>query len=208
MSGEENNLPNPPEKPLLLVFSGLSGAGKDTVLDRLKQSGFPPMHIITVTTRIRRHGERDGEHYHFISDDRFREMKAADELLESANVYGNWYGVPREPVRAALDSGRDIIIKVDVQGAVTIKKIIPEAVFIFLAPPSREELIARLQQRRTETETDINLRINTAGEELDRLPLFDYVVINRQGELDRAVADIQAIFNAEKCRVKPRNISL
>jgi guanylate kinase len=208
MSGEEHSLLDSSPQPLLLVLSGLSGAGKDTVLTGLKQCGFPPVHIITITTRAQRPGERDGEHYHFVSEDKFRQMKAAGELLESASVYGNWYGVPREPVREALESGKDVIIKVDVQGAVTIKKIVPEAVFIFLAPPSMEESVSRLRQRRTEAEADLGRRIKTAGEELDKLPVFDYVVINREGEVDRAVADIKAIYNAEKCRVRPREISL
>jgi guanylate kinase len=208
MSGEENNLLNPSPNPLLLVLSGLSGAGKDTVLTGLKQSGFSPVHIITVTTRPKRPRERDGAHYHFVSEDKFQEMKAAGELLESANVYGNWYGVPREPVRGALNSGRDVIIKVDVQGAMTIKNILPEAVFIFLAPPSMEELIARLQQRRTEAEEELDRRIKTAGEELAKLPSFDYIVFNRLGAVGLAIADIEAIYRAEKCRIKPRDISL
>ena len=208
MSGEENTLLSPSPKPFLLVLSGLSGAGKDTVLTRLKQSGFPPVRIITVTTRARRSRERDGEHYHFISDAEFQAMKVAGELLESANVYGNWYGVPREPVKKALDSGRDVIVKVDVQGAMTIRKIVPGAVFIFLAPPSMEELVARLQQRGTEAESDLDRRVKTVGEELHQLPVFDYLVLNRPGEVDRAVADIKAIFQAEKCRINPRKISL
>ena len=208
MSDEGNALLSPPRKPLLFVLSGLSGAGKDTVLDRLAESGFPAVHVITNTTREPRPGERDGEHYHFISDDKFQQMRANDALLESASVYGNWYGVPREPVKQALDSGKDVIIKVDVQGALTIKKIAPEAVFIFLAPPSIEELVTRLRQRRTETEAEFELRTKTANEELAQLSAFDYLVINRQGEVDRTVADIKAIFQAEKCRVKPRDISL
>lgn len=208
MSEEDNALLNPPRQPLLLVLSGLSGAGKDTVLDRLEQSGFPAVHVTTVTTRDPRPNERDGEHYHFISSDKFREMRADNELLESASVYGNWYGVPRDPVRQALNSGRDVIIKVDVQGALTIKKIVPEAVFIFLAPPSVEELTTRLQQRRTETEADLDLRIKTVNKELEHLAMFDYIVLNRQGEVNQAVTDIKAIYQAEKCRVKPRNISL
>jgi len=208
MSDEDNVLLNPPRQPLLLVLSGLSGAGKDTVLDSLEQSGFPAVHVTTVTTRESRPNERDGEHYHFISNDKFQEMRTADALLESASVYGNWYGVPREPVKQALNNGHDVVIKVDVQGALTIKTIVPEAVFIFLAPPSVEELITRLRQRRTESEADLDLRIKTVNEELHKLSMFDYVVLNRQGEVNQAVADIQAIFEAEKCRVKPRNISL
>ena len=208
MSDEDNTLLNPPKQPLLLVLSGLSGAGKDTVLDRLEQSGFSVVHVTTVTTREPRPNERDGQHYHFISNDKFQEMRTSNELLESASVYGNWYGVPREPVRQALDDGHDVVIKVDVQGALTIKKIVPEAVFIFLAPPSVEELISRLRQRRTETEEDLDLRIKTVNEELEKLSMFDYIVLNRQGEVNQAVADIKAIFEAEKCRVKPRTISL
>jgi guanylate kinase len=208
MSDEDSTLLNSPQPPLLLVLSGLSGAGKDTVLDKLEQSGFPAVHVITVTTRLPRPNEKDGQHYHFISNDKFQEMRNSNELLESATVYGNWYGVPRKPVKQALDDGKDVIIKVDVQGAVTIKKIVPEAVFIFLASASIEELITRLKQRRTETEADLDLRIKTISEELQQLPLFDYVVVNRQGEINRAVANIRAIYNAEKCRVKPRSISL
>ena len=117
-----------------------------------------------------------------------------------------------EPLGSALHeleaSGQDVIVKVDVQGAVTIKGIVPGAVFIFLAPPSMQDLISRLQQRGTEAEEDLDRRIKTAGEEMETLPSFDYVVINRQGELDLAVADIKAIYRAEKCRVKPREISL
>ena len=208
MSDEDNSLLQPPQKPLLLVLSGLSGAGKDTILAKLEQSGFPVVRIITVTTRARRPSERDGAHYHFISSDEFQAMKAADELLESANVYGNWYGVPREPVKKALDGGQDVIVKVDVQGAITIKSILPEAVFIFLAPSPMSEFAVRLKQRRTETEADLERRIKTAGEELRQLPVFDYLVLNRPGEVDLAVADIEAIYHAEKCRVKPREISL
>jgi guanylate kinase len=129
-------------------------------------------------------------------------------LLEWATVYGNWYGVPREPVKRALDRGKDVIVKVDVQGATTIKKILPQAVFIFLAPPSTEELLQRLKQRHTESAAELELRIRTAQEELKKLHLFDYMVFNRRGEIDRAVADILAIITAEKCRVTPRELAL
>jgi len=107
-----------------------------------------------------------------------------------------------------LKSGKDVIIKVDVQGAATIKKIVPQAVFIFLATSSLEEVGERLQKRRTETPADLELRLKTAREEMEKLPIFDYIVFNRPGELDRAVADIEAIIAAEKCRVTPRGISL
>jgi guanylate kinase len=208
MSREGHSPLSPPHKPLLFVLSGLSGVGKDAVLTRLRQSGCPLEFIVTVTTRPQRTNEKDGIHYHFVSDSSFQELIKDNELLEWANVYGNWYGIPKAPVRQALNSGKDVIVKVDVQGATTVKKLLPQAVFIFLAPPSTEELVLRLKQRHTETPSDLDLRIKTAGEELESLPLFDYLVINRQGEIDRAVADVEAIITAEKCRVTQREISL
>ena len=200
--------PLKPTKPLLIVLSGLSGAGKDAVLSRLRQSDYSLEFIVTVTTRPQRPIEKDNVDYHFVSPDEFQEMIERDELLEWANVYGNWYGVPRQPVRQALADGRDTVIKVDVQGVATIKKIIPQAAFIFLAPPSIEELVSRLKRRQTESADELDLRIKTVEEELKQLPLFDYIVFNREGEIDRAVADIGAIITAEKCRVIPRDISL
>ena len=199
---------NPPVKPLLLVLSGLSGAGKDAVLTSLKESGYPLEYIMTVTTRPQRAYERDNVDYHFISTQEFQLMIERDELLEWANVYGNWYGVPKPPVKQALARGKDIMIKVDVQGVANIKKILPQAVFIFLTPPSIEELIARLKHRGSESPSSLALRTKTAGEELKQLPLFDYIVFNRRDEIERAVADIGAIIAAEKCRVAPREISL
>jgi len=174
----------------------------------MKASGYPFEYITTVTTRPQRAKERDAVDYHFISTERFQEMITGNELLEWANVYGNWYGVPRQPVKQALDEGRDTIVKIDVQGAATIKKILPQAVFIFLMPPSIEELITRLDQRRTEAPFDLALRIKTTDEEIKQLPLFDYIVINRQDELDLAILDIKAIITAEKRRVIPREVTL
>ena len=208
MSRETPSSLEPPARPLLLVLSGLSGAGKDAVLNGLRQSGLPLEFILTATTRPRRPKERDGVHYRFIPEEGFRGMIERGELLEWAQVYGNLYGVPREPVSRALKKGKDVVVKVDVQGAATIKKALPQAVFIFLAPPSIEELVQRLRLRRTESEAELELRVKTAGEELQTLPMFDYLVINREGELERAVEDIEAIIAAEKRRVKPREISL
>ena len=196
----------PPAKPLLIILSGLSGAGKDSVLAGLKNNGCPLEYIVTVTTRPRRHNEQDGVHYTFVSPGRFQEMIDDDQMLEWANVYGNMYGAPREPVRKALAGGKDVIIKVDVQGAAAYKKIVPQAVYVFLATPSLEDCAPRLQQRRTETPAELELRLQTGRRELEMLPLFDYMVMNRHNELDRAVADIQAIITAEKCRVEPREI--
>ncbi len=199
---------NPSTTPLLVVMSGPSGAGKDAVLTRMKETGYPIEYITTVTTRPQRAKERDKVDYHFVSNERFREMTDNKELLEWANVYGNWYGMPKQPAKQALDRGQDVIVKVDIQGAATIKKILPEAISIFLMPPSPEELILRLKQRHTESPFDLSLRIKTAEKEMDQLPLFDYVVLNKRDEIDLAVAQMKAIITAEKCRVTPRKISL
>lgn len=198
----------PVVRPLLIVFSSPSGAGKDAVLARLKQSGFPLEYITTVTTRPRRASERDNVDYHFIPRDRFEQMVKDNELLEWANVYGNWYGVPKLAVKQTLARGQDAIVKIDVQGATTIKKILPQAVFIFLIPPSRGELVTRLEQRRTESPAELARRLEQVEEEIKQLPQFDYLVINRRDEIDTAVSDIKAIITAEKCRVAPREIVL
>jgi len=206
-----NDQPSPldnPPNPLLIVVSGLSGVGKDTVLSRLRQSAHPLEFIVTVTTRPQRPNERDGIHYRFVSDSDFRAMIDAGGLLEYASVYGYYYGVPADPVRKALANEKDVVIKVDVQGAATIKKIVPEGIFIFLAASSMQELESRLRLRSTESESDLALRLETAAAELEQLPLFDYIVVNRRGEVNRAVDDIDAIITAEKCRVVPRKIQL
>ncbi|MFC1902806.1 guanylate kinase [Chloroflexota bacterium] len=196
------------ERPLLIVLSGPSGAGKDAVLNRMKKSGYPLEYITTVTTRPRRVKEKNGVDYHFVSTESFQEMIAHNQLLEWANVYGNLYGVPRRPVKQALDRGQDVILKVDIQGATTIKKILSQAIFIFLMPSEMEELATRLKQRHTESPFDLALRTKTAEEEMKQLSLFDYVVVNKQGEIDLAVSDIEAIITAEKRRVNAREIAL
>jgi len=204
----ESQVPfNLPQRPLLIVISGPSGSGKDAVLTKMKELGCPVKYIVTVTTRPQRDNERNNVDYHFISKERFQEMIEHKELLEWANVYSNWYGVPKEPVKQALDKRQDVIVKVDIQGAATIKKTLPQAVSIFLVPPSREELGSRLKHRHTESPFDLALRIKTAEEETKKLSLFDYIVVNQQDEIDRAVSEIVAIITAEKCRVIPREIS-
>lgn len=190
--------------PLLIVLSGPSGAGKDAVLSRLRERGSPYHFTVTATTRPRRPAERNGVDYYFHTPEEFQAMKEQGEFLESACVYGHWYGVPRSPVRAALLEGRDVFTKIDVQGAATIKSLAPQAVFIFLAPPSLEELERRLRQRKTESAGDMERRIKTAQEEMKRLPMFDYVVMNDNGQLDEAVDSIAAIVRAERCRIPPR----
>jgi guanylate kinase len=193
---------------LLIVLSGPSGVGKDAALNVLRTLERPWHFAVTATTRPRRPGERDGIDYIFMEPAEFRDMVARDEVLEHAQVYENWYGVPKQQVRDAMQKGLDVILKVDVQGAATIKKMAPEALSIFMAPPTMEELRQRLSLRGTETAEDLELRTRAAWKEMERLPEFDYKVVNREGRLDEAVACIESIILAEKCRVHPRNISI
>ncbi|MDD4923958.1 MAG: guanylate kinase [Dehalococcoidales bacterium] len=199
---------NGAKKPLLLVLSGPSGAGKDAVLNRLKMVHFPIAHITTMTTRAKRPREKDGIDYNFVTEEQFQRLIDNNELLEWANVYGNFYGVPKQAVREALAEGKDTIIKIDVQGAATIKKIVPQAIFIFLAPLTMQELIDRLTMRNTESEENLRLRIDTVKEEMTKLEMFDYVAVNEHGQIDRVVDEIRAIINTEKMRVTPREYNL
>jgi len=196
------------EDPLLIILSGPSGAGKDAVLSRLKANDSRIEGIITMTTRPRRPQEQDKVDYHFVSDAEFQRLIAEQEFLEWANVYGNWYGVPRRPVREALARGSDTIIKVDTQGVATIRKIVPDAVYVFLTTPDMEELNRRLRERRTESPFDLDLRLQTAADEFAQLSLFDYAIINRTDNIESAVSQLKAIIAAEKCRVKPRQLTL
>lgn len=200
---------NPPAPaPVLVILSGPSGVGKDAVLARMKQLSLPLEYITTITTRPIRKGEINGRDYHFSRKEDFRELLDQSELLEWAEVYGNYYGVPKAPVRESLKDGRDVIIKVDVQGAATIKKIAPEAVFIFLLPPSLEELTQRLSMRLTESPETLRKRLDTAPKELACLELFDYFVVNHDDRIDNAVDEISAIIKAEKARVHPRRVNI
>ncbi|MFC2071577.1 guanylate kinase [Chloroflexota bacterium] len=206
---DKSRLPfNRPVRPLLIILSGPSGVGKDAVLTRMKELDYPLKYITTLTTRPRRPNERDTLDYHFVSMEIFQEMIENGELLEWAKVYGNWYGIPKRAVKQALDKGQDTIVKVDIQGATTIKKVLPQAIFIFLIPPSMEELVIRLKQRHTESPPDLALRLRTAEAEMKQLTIFDYTVANRWGEIDLAVSEIKAIITAEKCRVTPPEIAL
>jgi guanylate kinase len=194
--------------PLLIVLSGPSGVGKDAVLGSMKGEDFPLYYTVTLTTRPKRDGEIDGVDYYFTSEVNFHHMIEQGELLEWAKVYGHLYGVPKQQVREAMERGEDIIIKVDVQGATTIKNLLSDAVLIFLAPPSIGEQKKRLEQRRSESETDLKLRMETFHEEMNSLDIFDYIVVNHQGKLDFAVSQIKAIISAEKCRINPRQVVL
>ena len=198
---------NPPP-PLLVVLSGPSGVGKDAALAELKKLDRPWYFAVTATTRPKRPGERDGAPYIFLDNDTFLKMKERDEFLECAEVYGRWYGVPRSQVRQGLHDGRDVILKVDVQGAATIRQLAPEAVFIFMVPSSLDELARRLAQRQTESSPEMELRLAMAKEELARTEEFEYRVVNRDDSLEQAIADIDAIITAEKCRTVPRLVQL
>jgi guanylate kinase len=210
MASEELNpmLYGQPAHPLLVVLSGPSGVGKDSILMRMRDVGFAFHFVVTATSRPMRPGERPGYDYHFYSTPEFEAMIAEDELLEWANVYCHYKGIPKREIRQALDSGRDVILRIDVQGAETIRRLAPEAVLIFVAPGSFDELRTRLQWRRTETPDDMERRLSTARAEMHALDRFDYVVINREDRLDDAVGQIRAIVQAEKQRVRPRRVRL
>jgi len=198
----------PPEQPLLIVLSGPSGVGKDTVLRRMKELNLPLHFVVTATTRPQRPGEVHGVDYFFVSVGEFAEMIERGELLEYAIVYGDYKGIPKEQVRQALASGKDVIMRIDVQGAATIRRLVPEAVLIFMITPSEEELMERLRARQTETADALKMRIATARQEMRRLPEFDYFVVNRAGKVDETVGQIMAINKPEHCRTKPRKIVL
>lgn len=197
-----------PPVPLLVVISGPSGVGKDSVLMRMRELAFPFHFVVTATSRPIRPGEIDGYDYHFVSVERFEQMIRDDELLEWAKVYGQYKGIPKSEVRQAMASGRDVVLRINVDGAATIKRLAPEAVFIFLAPASPEELRRRLTVRRTESPQEIERRLAMASEEMEQVRHFDYVVINREDRLDEAVGQIRAIIIAEKQRVFPRQVTL
>jgi len=195
-------------RPLLVVLSGPSGVGKDVVLARMRRLERPFHYVVTATTRPKRAREKNGVDYHFLSRKEFQQMVDKHQFLEWANVYGNYYGVPKDEITSALSKGVDAIVKVDVQGAATIKEILPQAVFIFLTPPSMEALKKRLKMRRSESSADLALRLERAKEEIKSLPLFDYVITSHQNKLDEVVSQIDAIIAAEKRRVKPRTVKL
>ena len=193
---------------MLIVLSGPSGVGKDATVTRMKELGYPFHFVVTATDRPQRPGEVHGIDYYFVSSEEFAAMRKQDELLEHAVVYGQNKGIPKSQVREALASGKDVIMRLDVQGAITVRRIVPGALLIFLIAPSEEELIRRLKERQTESPQDLETRIALVREEMKRLPEFDYVVVNRDGKLDEAVEQITAIITAERCRVKQRKISL
>lgn len=194
--------------PLVVVISGPSGAGKDSVVQRMKEQGCPFHFVVTATDRPPRPGEVHGRDYYFYSTAEFERMIAEGEMLEHATVYGQLKGIPKAHVQAALDSGKDVVMRLDVQGADTVKSIIPEAITVFLTVESEEELVARLRERRTESPEALKKRLETARRELERIPDFDYTVVNHHCSLDDAVDDVVAIIRAEHCRSVQHKIEL
>ncbi len=184
----------------LLVLSGPSGAGKGTVSKELMKNNKDVIFSISATTRKMRDGEVNGVNYYFVSEEEFESMVQNDGFLEHAKVHNNYYGTPKDFVYDHIEKGEIVLLEIDVQGALQIKKNYKEAVFMFLLPPNMDELKKRIIGRNTETEEDIELRYKNAFKELDFVNEYDYFVVN--DEVNQAVKDIENIINAEKHRVK------
>jgi len=198
----------PATTPLLVVISGPSGVGKDTVVHHLKQRGLPFHFVVTATSRPKRPDEVHGVDYFFYSEPEFLDLLERGELLEHALVYNEHKGVPKQQVRDAMASGLDVVMRVDVQGAKTIKQLAPEAIAIFLMARDEAELAQRLRMRKTESEEHLQTRLQAAREELHYLDLFDYRVVNADSEVEAAVSTILAIIEAEHHRTHPRQVTL
>ncbi|WP_342823043.1 guanylate kinase [Candidatus Lucifugimonas marina] len=193
----------------MVVISGPSGVGKDVMIDRMIESGQLGFHFtVTATTRDPRPGEKNGINHHFVSVDDFVNLIAADELLEWAQVYDNYYGVPKKQVRDALASGKHVIMRVDVQGAKRLSEIIPEALLIFIIPPSLEVLRKHLEGRGVNTEEEMTKRLAAATEEISQASLFDFTVTNEEDQLDETVKNVVEIIESESMRIPPRRVSI
>ena len=194
--------------PLLVVVSGPSGVGKDAMLALVREQRPEVFWAITATTRAMRPGEEHGVHHLFHSREEFLELLERGELLEHAEVYGNLYGVPKAPVREALAEGRDAIVRTDVQGASSIRALAPDALLIFVAPPSLEELERRLRSRDTESAEETALRVETSRQEMRDAAWFDAVIVNETGGLENAAQEVMAVIKRERQRVPPRVVRL
>lgn len=195
---------------LLVIISGPSGVGKDTIIDAFKRR-HPNRefhYVVTCTTRGRRQGEIDDVSYHFLTTAEFEAMRAAGGFLEANEVHGNWYGTPRAEVRGALSQGKHVILKIDVQGAQVIKETVPDALLIFVVPPSLDALFRRLQARATESADELELRQRNAALELARQEDYDYIVENRDGEVEKTAERIDEIIAFEHARHPERRIRL
>jgi guanylate kinase len=199
---------------MLVIISGPSGVGKDTIIDALRRRESETgrdgdrYYVVTCTTRAPRNGEIDGVNYHFMSRDEFLEMRAARGFLEANEVHGNWYGSPREPVRDALVAGRDVILKIDVQGAQVVKEQVTEALLIFIIPPTLEALFERLTSRATESADELEVRQRDAAIELARQEDYDHIVTNETGQVERTAEEIERIIAAEHARHPERRVRI
>ncbi|SRR5579884_268924 len=200
--------PDPDRPPMLVVFSGPSGVGKDTVIREVKASGFDIHHVVTCTTRPPRAAEIDGRDYYFVSNDEFSRMIAANELLEYADVHGRRYGTPIREVRQAFERRQDALLKIDVQGGLQVKRRIPQAVFVFLAPPTPAGLLARLNRRQTESREELEQRTRDANFELSQRDAYDYVIVNYEDDVASAADELKCVITAERLRVHRQPIDL
>ena len=196
--------------PMLVIISGPSGVGKDTVIAALQKRGHRPEYhyVVTCTTRGRRPNEVDGVSYNFMTPEDFAALRDSGELLEANEVHGNWYGTPRAGVRRALAGGRHAILKIDVQGAHVVKASIPEALLIFVVPPSVETLVEHLKARRTESPEQLAIRQRDAAVELARKDDYDYVVVNEEGRVDLTAERIEEIIEQEERRGSRRAVTV
>ena len=187
----------------LFVLSGPSGVGKDAVIGGLAARGVRFYRAVTAVTRPPRPGEEHGAHHYFLSPDEFAQWEAQGKFLETATVYGRRYGTPLREVTGALERGEDVLLRIDVQGAASIRERMPASVHVFIGPPSLEALRERRDRRGTESSTEEATRDALAQRELAAIPQFDYLVVNERGRLDAAVEELSAIIAAEKCRILP-----
>lgn len=201
-------LKQPEHSPLLIVISGPSGIGKDTVVQGMKDRNLPFHFVITATSRPPRDYEVDGVDYFFYSQETFEKMIEEGDFLEHAWVYSAYKGVPKSQVRQAMACGEDVVMRLDVQGAETVHNLAPDAILIFLTANSKTEWLKRLRDRRSETDEELELRIETAKEEYKTLDIFDYIVLNEEDKLDETLDVIESIITAEHHRVHTRQVKL
>ncbi len=199
-----------PPQPMLVIISGPSGVGKDTIIEALQKRGHRPEYhyVVTCTTRSRRPKEIDRVSYNFMSLEEFAALRDRGQLLEANEVHGNWYGTPRDGVRAALARGRHAILKIDVQGARVVKAAIPEALLVFVVPPSVETLVEHLKARRTESPEQLAIRQRDAADELARQDDYDFVVVNEEGRVDVTAERIEQIIAQEERRGSRRAVTV
>ncbi|MEL7625309.1 MAG: guanylate kinase [Anaerolineaceae bacterium] len=197
-----------PTNPLLIVISGPSGIGKDAVVGLLRKTNHDTHFVVTMNSRPPRTDEVEGVDYFFVSREEFEQKIANEELIEYAKVYSDYKGIPKSQVREAFASGKDVIMRLDVQGAMTIRRLCPDAILIFLTASSRDEWINRLLERRSESPEELEVRLRVAAKEYEQIDQFDYLVVNSDKHLEQTITDIQAIIRAEHLKTHPRKVDL